>query len=521
VKRSKPPVLTSPWKIGFFVSLMLVAVGSSVAYFCMRKANMTWVMPQWTDWKSLVENATHYDGMIFQVAPLAGIIGFASLFSYVAITQAVRKYKSYLDSGLDYKQLLASIREIKDLDDESRFEKLENHPELKDFLTRIRGAIIRRTEELDEREKMLEEKMRKERDATARAESTRMESSLQVAAKRPDKGQSPAAKTANFDEIAPDVERLVEAGQQIAQQLNRMASAGAAPSPEASATLKPDMDKLLASLNEIRRLSATLNAMSEEARGVAINTATKAGSGTGTQADLIQLAEDVKDVAAKFGELSKSYVRMSDTATGCIQVIETGLHRHLGAGDGREHAIQTAVGKISHCVENLVSTLGRLKGSPMRSVSAQPVTSALAQEAEAPQQNPFELNAYGFETAEGARPVLSAAKESPFELPGIQKATDRLLSDEADGDMFADLAATAPKKTKAKAPSRAEKAESPERSEPAPRKGADAKKVELNDFVDLPTFADRSESPPAAPDADEAIDLYALGAVDYNPALHG
>lgn len=525
VKRSKPPVLTSPWKIGFFVSLMLVVVGSSVTYFFMRETQVAWVAPLWTDWQSVLQNATTGEGMIFRLWPLAAIIGFTSLLSYVAITQAVRKYKSYLDSGLDYKHLLASIREINDLDDESRFETLENHPELREFLTRIRGAIIRRTQELDERETLLEERVRKERETSKRSDVERFDKRAATVPLRPANELRADGSTAHIENIVPQVEKLIEAGRQMERHLSGVTAAGASETPDASAAVRPDMARLSASLDEIKRLSATMNAMGEEARSVAINTAIKAGSGAGTQADLIDLAEDVKDVAAKFGELSKSYMKMSDTAKGCIGAIETGLNRHIdnvGGTAGRQHSIQTASSKVSRCVEDLVMTFAKMKGSPPPSVLLRPERSPEIEVSAVPPN----VNEYGFEIM-GPRPILSASKEMPFDLQDIQKASDALLSEtDTDGDMFADLGATVPpEKVNEEDPNRTErgKRRQVDRSEaPARRRSGKTQEFKLDrHFVDLPPGGGQTETPTVASDhGADVIDLYALGAVDYDPALH-
>ena len=123
--RNKPPALTSPWKIGFFVSLLLVALSIGVGFFITRSFDVSWTWVEfgdgsWSSWKF------HLDSFMREMLPLVVAVPLCSLISYFLIAGAVRKYKAYLDSGLDYKNLVRSIRRIEDLQDEGRIKKLNN-----------------------------------------------------------------------------------------------------------------------------------------------------------------------------------------------------------------------------------------------------------------------------------------------------------------------------------------------------------------------------------------------------------
>jgi hypothetical protein len=172
----------------------------------------------------------------------------------------------------------------------------------------------------------------------------------------------------------------------------------------------------------------------------------------------------------------------------------------------------------------------KMSGSQLASSSAKTVAPAAVAPARAsetePDANPFELNEFGFETAERMRPILSSASEAPPDLQGIQKYSERVFSDgDADGGMFADLAATAaPQKKRGGDPERAERAAArPVPEAPARRRAEKTQDLELDDqFVDLPQTGGRADIPPIPPEVvEDAIDLYALGAVDYDPAVHG
>ena len=67
----------------------------------------------------------------------------------------------------------------------------------------------------------------------------------------------------------------------------------------------------LDNLKSLEGLSRSLEALSEETKGIAISTALHAGSGEGTQEDLIRLAEDVKEIAVRFKEGTERFSQVS------------------------------------------------------------------------------------------------------------------------------------------------------------------------------------------------------------------
>jgi hypothetical protein len=582
VKRAKPPVLTSPWKIGFFVSLMLVVVSSAVVYFFLRKTEISWASPRWTDWNSMLEAVTQSEGTVFELWPVLAVVGIMSLLSYVVITQAVRKYKRYLDSGADYKNLLATVREIKDLEDKTRIGKLQNHPELRDFLLQIRESAAERVRELDEREESLEKRAQEtayvaeealnkrlgdECDVLVDAVETvmkapfpakieltmpeleRLERALRVAFDgRVGRGEhenaTQALRVANegmqqmMEEMATELEAGVDSGRAIEQHLTQLVGVGDSDQPTDAGTIQKDVSELLSSLAECRQLSATLGGLGEEAKSTAINTALKAGSGAGTQADLIQLADDVKDIAAKFGEISKSYLNVTDGMGGYVNAIESDLNRFLdsmGAAPSSSEAIGAAAGKASRCVEQLVILLEKVKSaaqpaSPVKVTDvSSPDTTPPSPDTRPSQPSEYEVNDFGFETMDKSRPIFSQEKDEVSEIPGIQKDQDDVLADaRGESDMFAELS-----DGRHETPDRAEidhdefrgvQVDVPQ----APPVAADPRKSKIgelkveSDPIDLPPVGEEPDIPAvdANVEGDGVIDLYALGAVDYDPALH-
>lgn len=148
--RNKRPALTSPWKIGFLVSLLLVTVSIGVGYAVTRTFGITW------NWLQFNEGSWAFDQAAFirEMTPLVALVAIMSLVAYFLITGAVRKYRSYLDSGLDYKNLVKSLKKIEDLE-EGRLKSLGDYPELKQFLLKIKGRISEREKTLDEKEASL------------------------------------------------------------------------------------------------------------------------------------------------------------------------------------------------------------------------------------------------------------------------------------------------------------------------------------------------------------------------------
>ena len=143
---------------------MLVALGLGVAYFFMRTFALSWGMTSFQPTLEWLRTEVWGDfpareGLLFRIWPLLAVIGVTAMLSHFLISRAVSKYKSYLDSGLDYKNLLSSIREVEDLDDKKQIAKLKNHPELKRFLLRLRDRAQEQETDLEDRERAFDKKM--------------------------------------------------------------------------------------------------------------------------------------------------------------------------------------------------------------------------------------------------------------------------------------------------------------------------------------------------------------------------
>ncbi|HXS08738.1 MAG TPA: hypothetical protein VN852_02030 [Candidatus Krumholzibacteria bacterium] len=136
----KKPKLTSPWKVGFLVALLLVVTALGVSYFITGTFGITW---HWIQFGGLspMTWTFHLGAFLEEMAPLLLITSLLAFGSYVLVAGAVRRYKAYVDSGVEYKQLLKSIKSIEDLEDADLVDRLKSHPELREFLMGVKHRV--------------------------------------------------------------------------------------------------------------------------------------------------------------------------------------------------------------------------------------------------------------------------------------------------------------------------------------------------------------------------------------------
>jgi len=130
VSKSSKPVLTSPWKIGTLVSLLLVLVSLGVGgYFAyVYRIRLTWISIGPSGW-----NVDSY-GFFREMYPLAAAVTIVSLVAYFAVVSAVRRYRCYLDSGQDYRKMISLAESIDDLTNPAQIARLSAFPELQGVL---------------------------------------------------------------------------------------------------------------------------------------------------------------------------------------------------------------------------------------------------------------------------------------------------------------------------------------------------------------------------------------------------
>ena len=608
--RNKRPALTSPWKIGFLASLLPVAVGIGVGYSITRSFGLAWT---WLEFHGTWSNWTfHREPFMTEMLPLAVLVPVLSLLSYLLITNAVRRYRTYVDSGLDYKILVKSIRQIDDLDNEKQIKKLGNHPELRDFLLGVRRTAAERTDALDAREAALAQREEKTSGGeTLAAETDAVVSAIinaknggfqdELAVETPELRRVVKALRERLAEDAADADdeaRWTELRDSLAASTDSLATKVAELREEIVSSLHgareleseighfrdrlPDVLGTTAgtggddagarrAISQLDNIAQTLQALGEETRTVAINTALQAGSGDGSGESVVQLADDVREVAARFNGIAQQWEEASALA-----------RRSLGGATPPQHkrkdndvvdAIDAISSRVGLWVERSVILSEKMKSFDQHyrdAVSA--LTATLSGEVDAGEWSSLP------ETA--APGVVSAGFNDGEEFERQGDANDRLIGDEgagveaggferqegvfkrsgSDGVMFADIPGGVP--TNNAEEGAAHFAEKPiERTartrsdDPAPRVDdapslagvrreeptvdAEPGEVEADDGFThgsgypRATSATAAERRSAAPRfatsshieeidsipsvEDDAVSLYELGAVDYEP----
>lgn len=645
MKRTKSPTLTSPWKIGFLVSLMLVFVSIGVSYYFVHQYGvpLNILERDWLDrseWLGVIRG----EGFLFEVLPLVGLVAIIAIISYMTITAAVRRYKKYLDSGHDYKNILSSLKEIEDLEDKKKIERIKNHPELKRLLLGVAESLEEKERLLSEREggletrvadalaareKEIQEDIARECDRLSKAVEARSLDPSAIEFANPDlarlskaveralqanAGPAPTdlalsytemRKTAEtfqtkFREISEELRLSRETAQGIEQQIRSIAVANATnPEGRVGGTERAakEVRTVLGSLRDLDDLAAAIDLTAEEARGVAINTALRAGSGEGTQDDLIRLAEDVKELAGRFRDEAKRFFQLSTAMRSSAGTLETlaadSARRGTGAaGTTQDHA--AVLSRVSLWVErivvlsdrvmNLSETYGvamtTLPAAPRDNASrtrvAEPVAAAERGAADAREDEfeaersewtgktdaseiavPEDSKEFGFQTLDRSGSIFTDEQPAGEATDGLlekpetadrdeyteEHETDRVADDTASGreieipaerGVFEEMTARPLGSAEDDVIRQAEivqaapeKLPTGQRTE-APQSGADPFESSgslLSRLGAQDRRAERDAAPAhsvttAEPDED-VIDLYALGAVDYDPALHG
>ncbi len=581
MKKRKTPVLTSPWKIGFLVSLLLISTAIGSNYILTRVFSISW------GWLAFEQGNWAFDMNLFtvQMFPQIALVALLSLISYFAVASAVRKYKNYLDSGLDYKNLVLSIKNIDDLNNDEKLKKLDSYPELKHFVDIVRDHITE--------ENMVLEERRSDYDLllAEREESLKLETECKlltgVIRKSAKAGKKfgielelshPKAKEildairgipgrgghkwgdedrtkmeelcmelrqagdylkGKLEEISAELLQDGEIAKEIETQLDALKNKirPGSEEPEARWDIKA-LRKAGGLLSTMDKLSDSLSELSEEAKSVAISTALQAGSGESTLADLIQLAEGVKDIADKFDRSAGSYIKLGEQIKKELSVVEKQAEK-LSSDINSEVAasINAIAGKTSLWVERIVVLADKLKtleksynlsfktledkiGGYAASKDAEDVQVIITDEkdqSDDPVQTDPEAE-FGFEKQEPVSPLFGYSDEglSPDLVP-------ETVSDSSKTDDIPDSIAYEKEESNISSHIAAEPSSDDEQKEELQGLELDQNTIFKQDstrkndyFAELQPENDEEKG-----QSEDVIDLYALGAVDYVPEISG
>jgi len=551
----KPPALTSPWKVGFLVSLLLVAMAIGVGFFITRVFGLSWGWIEfaggsWDAW------TFHSDRFLREMGPLVMLVPVLSMVAYFLVTGAVRRYRAYLNSGADYFHLVQTLSTIEDISDEKHIKTLSEHTELRDFLLKIRDEVRERGQIVEEKEEMLAARAEslesgdamavesgvlvsaimngrdgfageltlthpqlKEIDAAIRENLlTPAEDASASAEGEPERPQADEFG-ARYREVAGQFEACVEDIRREAvafvDDASRLVSFGGASAVAGSA------------LSGLDAVAHSLSELGEETRALAIQMAMKASSSGDTA--VVEMAESLRGVAERFGGVSARW------ESEAVAVRDAAMPSPApDAGQELAERAQTlarTVEALSRSVEQFREDVGAPAGGGPAEVHA-----ATASPAGVPVGD---VDVDGFER-QSMEPVLAEPATGADSIPEVQQDPDPIggmkspaANSAEETNLFADI----PGAPGVAGPGGADKAvvpdvpvgieKAPQAAEPGAAGPAPRTEVVDSLFEEIAPKVEpaaspagqASESPNAeSPAADDGVvDLYALGAVDYEP----
>jgi hypothetical protein len=352
--RDKKPVLTSPWKIGIFVSLLLVLMSLGVGYYLVSfyDVDLKWLTSGSAGWS--------IDSTLFarDMLPLASAVIFVSLFAYFLIASAVHRYKFYLDSGQDYRTMISLAESIDDLTNPAQIARLSQYPELQAVLRNYGDQIREISRDLGTKENAsnyselkseieslidverageepvegkdcneIYEKLR-ERIETDRARIEELEKRNE--AERRAYGQAALAYGRAMEAISGAGEELLAITNSaaeltsVAERMNANAPRGVRPRGAVAqdAGLKATVSAMESSVRTLEEGGRALHEFSEENNGIAIHLALMAARGNVDEHALATFAERVRSTAERFHKLSDSVSGIAQALLGSCYTIK-------------------------------------------------------------------------------------------------------------------------------------------------------------------------------------------------------
>ncbi|MBN2071056.1 MAG: methyl-accepting chemotaxis protein [Candidatus Krumholzibacteriota bacterium] len=383
---NKKPVLTSPWKIGVFVAMMLMVTSFAVGYYITHVYNidLTWLKNGDSKW--IIDSYKFFK----ELYPLAAGVVLISLFSYFLIASSVRRYKYYLASGQDYRKMISLADSIDDLTNPAQIAKLSDFPELQSILRNYGDQIKDISEEMTrmgEEEKSVDLEMEIDSilsgndiqetiiegrwwaslvrkisshiaDHNEELESIRR----QIENNRKINGQTSLsigrileyAEGSNGDilEIVRSLGGLNSAAKQLADNTTGNLAVSGQNATGGAITGTREIEEALERICEYSRV---LDSFAEENNGLALNIALMAARGEISEHSLAQFAEKLRGTAERFNRLS----RESADAVGILK-------RNINASaKNRDSSAVVGIdtGGISACISDISSNIEKASHS--------------------------------------------------------------------------------------------------------------------------------------------------------------
>ncbi|OQX86278.1 MAG: hypothetical protein B6D63_00285 [Candidatus Latescibacteria bacterium 4484_7] len=336
----KKPVLTSPWKIGLFVSLMLIVVSFGVGYYLVSEysIDLKWLSASTSSWK--------IDSFLFfkEIYPLLSAVVILALFSYFVITSAVRRYKSFLDSGQDYRKMISLAESIDDLTNPAQIARLSDYPELQgvlrnygDQIREISAEIEKEKESSDVSEfesvvrsllsgEIVDEESTRNKWWSAifdelKGHIDRMRKSMEELRKKRGSSRMIAGKAAlQSGRMKEEVRMINEAVAKMRGSLVGMKSGlngkenahQSAPAQSHTRDQGVWLSDMEDSIKRLREMGNNFDEFANQNNNLALNVALMAAKGTPAEGELADLAERIRSSAEGFNRLSKQIVAISD-----------------------------------------------------------------------------------------------------------------------------------------------------------------------------------------------------------------
>ncbi len=377
-KRDKKPVLTSPWKIGMMVALMLIVTSFGVGYYMVRvyDIDLYWLSSDVSKW--VIDSYQFFR----EIYPAAAGVVLIALFTYFVIASAVRRYKYYLNSGQDYRKMISLADSIDDLTNPAQIARLSEYPELQDVLRSYGDQIRKISEGMESREEEMRSvdleleidsilagkemnetlaegnwwgsivrkvKVWADENAGGTAELRKQSEATRQATGRVSLSCGKVVEiAAGASEDILDIVRLTGGLNAVAESLGSSGSgttADAGSPSDATAVIETTAVAL-------EERGSAIHELSEESNGLALNIALMAARGETTEKDLAHLAEKVRSTAERFSKLGRELESLARTVADSSRNARSSAGGSVTAGTCTSPEVKHGIIEISTKIES-------------------------------------------------------------------------------------------------------------------------------------------------------------------------
>lgn len=378
---SKKPLLVAPWKIGFLVALLLVVVGVGAGYYLVKmyKVDLGWMGDPTRPWE--IDSYRFFKEMY----PLVASVAILSLISYFLIASAVRRYRSFLESGQDYRAMIAIAESIDDLTNSTQISKLSAYPELQSVLRNYGDSIREISKELERKEMELNtEEVENQIDTLFRGEQLEKKSvggkwwkilgkvadcfkenrqEIEELAEKTDAARRTLSKAVlshgklleTVSKTSEDLLEIIRAVGELNEIVGNAGAGGTGPAG-ASAVAKDGqlgtiVDEMVSTLNKLEEGGRILSEFSTENNGLALNMALKAAKGGIAEQDLAHYAEKMRSTAERFNRLSGTVSSIAQGLLGNCYTLTEKIGGSGAAGTAVDTSITSRIGDVAGRLE--------------------------------------------------------------------------------------------------------------------------------------------------------------------------